>query len=133
AVIPIEAVPLTRNGKVDWSALPGDPGQNTDDRDAVERSTAGATSHAIAPGATPEEAVRERLATLWRELLDRPSVGPDENFFDLGGHSLLLVQLQAQIRNSFDLSLPIGALFGHPTLRSLARHLLERGVTVELP
>ena len=77
-------------------------------------------------GETGEAALRRRLAAMWAELLDRRTVGTDDNFFDIGGHSLLLVQLQTLLKESFGASVPISELFAHPTVRSLARQLASR-------
>jgi amino acid adenylation domain-containing protein/non-ribosomal peptide synthase protein (TIGR01720 family) len=126
AVIAIETVPLTPNGKIDWSTLPADLGGGGD-----EPAAPASASPAAASGETGEAAVRRRLATLWRELLDRPAVGDDDNFFDVGGHSLLLVQLQALLRKNFGVSLPVSELFGHPTVRSLARRLVAAGAATQ--
>jgi hypothetical protein len=55
--------------------------------------------------------------------LERVSV--DENFFDLGGHSLLLIQMHGQLQMTLNATFPIVAVFEHPTVRSLARHLAQ--------
>ncbi|SME90667.1 non-ribosomal peptide synthase domain TIGR01720/amino acid adenylation domain-containing protein [Tistlia consotensis] len=127
AVIAIEAVPLTPNGKVDWNALPGDTGSGSEEPSAPAAAAVPATG-----GETGETTVRRRLAALWSELLDRPAVGDDDNFFDVGGHSLLLVQLQSRLRQDFGISLPVSELFAHPTVRALARRLVEQGAAAEV-
>ncbi|MEU6391698.1 amino acid adenylation domain-containing protein [Streptomyces sp. NPDC046939] len=63
------------------------------------------------------------LARLWCGVLSRDRVGRDENFFDLGGNSLLLVAAQTAINKEFGCELPVVDLFAHPTVRDLARHL----------
>uniref|UniRef100_UPI002A80971A non-ribosomal peptide synthetase n=1 Tax=Streptomyces sp. CRN 30 TaxID=3075613 RepID=UPI002A80971A len=63
------------------------------------------------------------LARLWCEVLGRDRVGRDDNFFDLGGNSLLLVSAQTAIEKAFGRELPVVDLFAHPTVRDLARHL----------
>ncbi|MFD7969271.1 amino acid adenylation domain-containing protein [Streptomyces clavifer] len=68
-------------------------------------------------------ALESRLAGLWRDVLGRDRVGPDENFFDLGGNSLLLVAAQSAVSREFGCELPVVELFAHPTVRALARHL----------
>jgi amino acid adenylation domain-containing protein len=112
----IAEVPLTRNGKIDWAALPEPMAQTAAGRPK--------TIHAIAGrSALGDAAIRRDLAALWTTLLDRPEIGLDDNFFDIGGHSLLVVRLQERLAESFGVELPIGELFGHPTLRSLAGRL----------
>jgi acyl carrier protein len=75
-----------------------------------------------------EEARRleSRLAEVWCEVLGRDRVGRDENFFDLGGNSLLLVTAQSAVNRAFGSDLSVVDLFAHPTVRDLARHLAAR-------
>ncbi|KUN00172.1 non-ribosomal peptide synthetase [Streptomyces yokosukanensis] len=70
--------------------------------------------------------LENRLARLWRDVLRREQVGRDENFFDLGGNSLLLVTAQNAVNEAFDCDLSVVDLFAHPTVRDLARHLAAR-------
>lgn len=70
----------------------------------------------LAPG-TPEE---ESIAELWSSALGVGAVGVEDNFFDLGGNSLVAVQLAARIREALQVELPIATLFDHPTIRQLA-------------
>ncbi|GGL80161.1 hypothetical protein GCM10010129_24750 [Streptomyces fumigatiscleroticus] len=67
--------------------------------------------------------LENELARLWCGVLGRDRVGRDENFFDLGGNSLLLVAAQTAINKEFGCDLPVVDLFAHPTVRDLARHL----------
>lgn len=108
-VVALEAMPLTANGKMDRKALPT-PAVVEERVVAVE----------------PESATERRLAALWRELLRVGAVGMDENFFDLGGHSLLVARLQQRIAEEFGRRLPMAAIFHAPTLRRQTA-LLERG------
>jgi hypothetical protein len=73
----------------------------------------------VAP-ATPTE---ELLCGLWREVLGRDEVGVEDNFFDLGGHSLTMVALQARLTEPVGHEVPILDLFRYPTVRALAGHL----------
>jgi hypothetical protein len=103
----LAGLPRTPNGKVDRKALP-DP--------------------AAAPAAAslaPRTDVEQRLAGLWRDVLGRDSVGVNDNFFDLGGHSLLLATLQARLNADLADLLPAGGiamtdLFRLPTIAGLA-------------
>ncbi|MFF8675982.1 amino acid adenylation domain-containing protein [Streptomyces sp. NPDC015242] len=67
--------------------------------------------------------LERRLAEVWSEVLGRDRVGREENFFDLGGNSLLLVAAQSAVNRTFATDLPVVDLFAHPTVRDLARHL----------
>jgi acyl transferase domain-containing protein len=65
------------------------------------------------------------LAGIWQELLGIQEVGVDDNFFDLGGDSLLLLRVQAKIREALGTELSPAEMFEHPTIRALARHLSQ--------
>lgn len=71
--------------------------------------------------ASPERV--EELAEIWARLLDAPSVGADDDFFTLGGHSLLVVRLMGEIEERYGVELPLGALFDGPTVRHMAATL----------
>jgi amino acid adenylation domain-containing protein/non-ribosomal peptide synthase protein (TIGR01720 family) len=73
----------------------------------------------VAPAGEMEEVV----AKIWRELFEVDRIGMDDNFFDLGGHSLLLVRAHQRLVDEVRPDLPVSALFQYPTARSLARHL----------
>jgi acyl carrier protein len=81
------------------------------------------TSAYVAPSGDTERA----LAAIWSELFEVERVGLDDNFFDLGGNSLLLVRAHQELQKRFGADLPITALFQYPTVRSLARHLSGGG------
>ncbi|HEX6749437.1 MAG TPA: amino acid adenylation domain-containing protein [Longimicrobium sp.] len=104
AFVFMDALPLTRHGKVDRRALP--------EPDAAALSGAGY----VAPR-TPTE---ELLAAVWAELLGAARVGVDDGFFELGGHSLLATRLASRVRESLGVELPVRAVFEHPTLGALA-------------
>ncbi|MGE6764045.1 non-ribosomal peptide synthase/polyketide synthase, partial [Corallococcus interemptor] len=118
AFVPMEALPLTSNGKVDRKALP-----------APDASVLRA-SHAYEAPATPLEA---KLAALWSEVLRVPTVGRTDNFFELGGHSLLATQLVARVRAALDIELPLRALFEAPTIAALAEKLQRASTGTRLP
>jgi amino acid adenylation domain-containing protein len=111
AFVPLQRLPLNPSGKVDRRALP-DPG--------------GARPILETAYAAPREGRETALATLWREVLGIERVGIHDNFFDLGGHSLLLMRLHARIAAETGIDLPVLELFEHPTVASLARRLDER-------
>jgi len=105
AIIRLDRIPLTVNGKVDRAALPlsGKKNFRTEKHQADEPFTGEAG----------------KLAAIWCELLNIPQVGMNDNFFSLGGHSLLAVRLIAKIREQFQKSLPLRALFEKPLFRSV--------------
>ncbi|MFD1837128.1 non-ribosomal peptide synthetase [Paracidovorax cattleyae] len=108
AIVVLDALPLNANGKVDRAALP-DP------------APAGGTGSG--EPAAPQGSTAHRLATLWSELLGVPSVGLQDNFFDLGGHSLLLVRTHRRLEDEWGCRLALVDLFQHPTVESLARRI----------
>ncbi|MFK8909869.1 SDR family oxidoreductase, partial [Streptomyces sp. YS-3] len=97
----------------------------------VLRAAGSATG--VAPGAAddPAEGTRrleKTLSAIWCRVLERDRVGVEENFFDLGGHSLLLVRAQGAVNEEFGCELSVVDLFSHPSVRALARHLVDIGV-----
>ncbi|MEU9979024.1 amino acid adenylation domain-containing protein [Streptomyces sp. NPDC051014] len=72
-----------------------------------------------------------RIAALWCEVLGRDRVGHDDNFFDLGGNSLLLVAAQAAVNKELGCDADVVDLFAHPTVRALAAHLVAAGAGTE--
>jgi amino acid adenylation domain-containing protein len=104
----LRALPVTANGKLDRAALP-EP-----DADRPELVT-----RFVAPASEAEI----EIAAIWCELLGVSRVGVDDNFFDLGGHSLLLVQLLSRLRARFQCQLGVVELFQHSTVRALARRI----------
>ena len=110
-VMVLDDLPVTANGKLDRSALPA-PG--------AAREELG--KRYVAPR-TP---VEEQLAGIWTELLPIDRVGIDDDFFDLGGHSMLALRLVARIQAQLGVDLFLTAVFEHPTVRELAALVSER-------
>jgi len=110
AIVLLARLPLTPNGKVDRKALP-----------LVEHSADRPSGTLVAP----RTAFEESLAAIWQGLLNIPVVSMDDNFFDLGGHSLLLAQLAAQINVTFQVQLSLHTLFQAPTLEAMSLAILE--------
>jgi amino acid adenylation domain-containing protein len=104
--VPIEAIPLTANGKVDRKALP--------EPEAGKREFITA----------PRDRIETRLAEIWTEVLQvdtRPDI--DTNFFEVGGHSLKAAVMTAKIHKSLDVKVPLAELFRAPTIRGLAGYI----------
>jgi len=110
ALVMLEKLPLTPNGKVDRRALPAPDTQ----RPKLETTF-------VAPGAGLEPAI----AAIWERVLSIKNPGVDDNFFDLGGHSLQVVQVQNRLRETLGIELPVIKLFEYPSIRSLAGYLGE--------
>ncbi len=108
AFVVLDALPLTPNGKLDRRALPAPDGS-------------GLAAGYVAPS-TPEEIL---LCELVAELLGLDRVGLADNFFHLGGHSLMATRLAAQIRSRLERDLPIRTIFDAPVLGDLARALRD--------
>jgi amino acid adenylation domain-containing protein len=109
--IMLDALPLTANGKLDRRALPPPDGM----RPEIE-----------VPFVPARSAAERGIAALWREVLGLETVGVHDNFFDLGGHSLLLLRLHGRMREQTGAELNLIDLFSHPTVAAMAG-LLERG------
>lgn len=102
----LTAFPLTPNGKVDRRALP-EPQSGV----------------VIRLAAAPHSKLEQTIASIWQEVLGLPQVGMSDNFFDLGGHSLLVVQVQRRLREACGHEVSITNMFRLPTIRALAAHL----------
>ncbi len=114
----LETMPLSPNGKLDRKALP-----------APARPTTPAGCAVVAPR-NPQE---EILALIWCRVLDLPDVSIDDSFFDLGGDSILVLQVR-NLAEAQDLAFPLDLMFRHPTIRTLVQALGEgAGSDRELP
>jgi len=111
AVIFLDGFPTTPSGKVDRRLLP-----------APEEATLQNVRQASEPGTELEIS----LSRVWQDLLHRKDIGLDANFFDVGGHSLLLVRLHDRLRREVNPELAIVDLFHYPTIRSLAEYLSHK-------
>jgi amino acid adenylation domain-containing protein len=108
AFVALEALPITPNGKLDRQALP-----------APEGTQLLSQSDFIAPST----AIEETLVNIWTEILGIENIGIHHNFFNLGGNSLLATRLVSQIRQAFQIELPLRRIFEKPTIAGLAKDI----------
>jgi acyl carrier protein len=71
----------------------------------------------------PRNEMEERLASIWADVLKLESVGIHDNFFDLGGHSLMATQVVSQIRETMGIELPLSEMFSYPTVAELTNKI----------
>ncbi|NJO80635.1 MAG: amino acid adenylation domain-containing protein [Cyanobacteria bacterium RM1_2_2] len=115
--VPLKTFPLTPNGKIDRRALP----RPENHRPVLENAYV-----------MPQTTAEQTIAQIWQRILNLEQIGIHDNFFDLGGHSLLLVKAHSQLRAQFpDLSLL--DLFRYPTVSSLAAHLSQSSSASQPP
>ncbi|MCP5049973.1 MAG: amino acid adenylation domain-containing protein [bacterium] len=110
--IPLETLPLSPSGKVDWNSLP-EPGENL-----------------LASGReyiAPRNEIEEKIAAIWRELHRIERIGIYDDFFELGGDSILSNQCMARIRDEFQVEIPLRLFFEKPFIKSMAEEVSRRG------
>jgi acyl carrier protein len=105
AIVLLDALPLTANGKVDRQRLP-----------AADVAKGAAEDRHVAPRTEMEA----QLATIWQEVLKRDRIGATDDFLDLGGHSLLAIRVLGRISKTFGVRLALRTLFDAPTVEQLA-------------
>jgi acyl carrier protein len=113
AMVLLDELPRTPNGKLNTAALPAPEARRPDLRAA------------FVPPSTPAE---EMLAGIWADLLGVDRVGANDDFFDLGGHSLLALNMLARVHDAFDVELYLTTVFERPRLGALAATVAERVV-----
>ncbi|MBW4611019.1 MAG: hypothetical protein KME22_28370 [Hassallia sp. WJT32-NPBG1] len=106
--VTLNALPLTPNGKIDRRALPAPEGL----RPELEVSYV-----------MPKTEIEKAIASIWQELLQVEKVGTYDNFFDLGGSSLLIVQARTKLREQLGYDVSLVDLFKYPTIESLGKYL----------
>ncbi|WP_226439744.1 non-ribosomal peptide synthetase/type I polyketide synthase [Pseudomonas sp. MWU16-30316] len=106
-LVVLPALPLTANGKIDRKSLP-EPDWAQDSR----------------AYAAPRNSLEEQLVEDWQQLLNVPRIGIDDNFFESGGHSLLVTQVIAHIKKRFGVALSIANLFEGPTVAQVAEKIM---------
>jgi hypothetical protein len=104
----LDQMPLSQNGKVDRKKLP--PFETTPLR-LSEIAT------------TPRTEAQQTVAEIWKKVLGGNEIGLDDNFFEVGGNSLLMAEVECELKPRFEKSFTIMDLFEHPTVRTLAARL----------
>ncbi|MFM7909859.1 MAG: condensation domain-containing protein, partial [Microcystis sp.] len=118
AFVLLDAFPLTPNGKIDRRALPVPNLQSQGEYIA------------------PRNAIEEKMAQIWGEILKLQRVSIEDNFFELGGHSLLATQVISRLQETFEIVLPLRYLFESPTIAQLSGVILKElqtGLGLKLP
>lgn len=104
----IESIPLTPNGKVDYRKLPKE------------------FDEPLSVAAAPRDEVEEKIKKIWSELLMTDHFGVDENFFDIGGHSLLLSQMRVLLEEEFQIEIKLIDLFSYPSVALIGDYIKSR-------
>ena len=108
--IPIGAIPLTPNGKIDLKALPWSKGE--------------ASYREVGKYAAPRDKIEEKLVDIWYEVLGRSgTIGIDDNFFEIGGHSLKATILTSKIHRGLSVKIPLAEVFKRQTIRGLSEYI----------
>lgn len=118
-IVVLEDLPHTPNGKIDRNALPS----------VAEVAAQRATGHAPAIAASND--VERTVLEVWEETLGRTGIGVEDNFFDIGGHSLLVVRMHRRLIERLDRQISLTDLYRHPTIRGFATSL-DSDATAEL-
>lgn len=108
----IDALPLTKNGKVDRKAL---------------RAKIGSQEQTGAVFVAPDTDTEKSIAEIWAALLGHENIGINDNFFEAGGDSMLIVRMQAKLREVFNEEIPVTTLFQHASIHALAQFLSQEG------
>ena len=115
-LVALESMPLTGNGKIDRRALPDPEGTQAE---------GGYTA--------PRNETEAKLAEIWQDVLEVEQVGINDDFFEIGGHSLLAVRLVSQVRKTFGRELPIADVFDYPTVAKLSARITDEPAGELLP
>jgi hypothetical protein len=128
----LEALPMTPNGKCDYEALPAPgPGNALSQEESQDESHGGSQPNSPGGvGLAASDSVTARLCVLIGGLMGVPEIRPGDNFFLIGGHSLLAAQLMAKVRAQFGVSLSLRQVFESPTAELLALAIERSAVGV---
>jgi hypothetical protein len=113
----LKTIPLNQHGKIDLNSLPEPSAWDTGNN----------ASHVA-----PRTQIEEQVASVWRMVLHQPNIGIHDNFFDLGGHSLAILQVHSKLQKILPSDLSVVDMFSLPTIEALARRLSREDDGVEL-
>ncbi|MEL6461118.1 MAG: amino acid adenylation domain-containing protein [Cyanobacteria bacterium J06621_15] len=115
AFVILESMPLTPNGKIDRRSLL-----------AVDE-----IGVKLLHQVPPRNSTEETIATIWKEVLKLEQVGIYDNFFDLGGNSLLATRINSRLRQAFELDLPLKSIFEKPTIIEMSEYIQAIQITIQ--
>jgi acyl carrier protein len=108
AFVVLDVLPLTANGKVDRRVLPA-PDQTRQEQ--------------LVPFVAAGTDAEQKIAAIWKEAIGVDTLGVDDNFFEAGGDSLIMIEVQWKLNDVLGRKVPLAQMFQHPTVRSLAAAL----------
>lgn len=108
SIVIMDDLPKSFNGKIDRNALP-EPGHNQGSFET--------------PYEVAQTAMEKNITAIWQQYLPVEKVSVEANFFDMGGHSLMMAQVHHRLKEALQAEIPLVILFQYPTIRSLAKHL----------
>ncbi|MEV4626897.1 amino acid adenylation domain-containing protein [Micromonospora sp. NPDC049523] len=114
----LDRLPLTPNGKLDRAALP---------EPARERATAAQAAPIDADGESDTDEVVAQIQVIWQDVLQIGDIGPDEDLFDLGGHSLTITRISGRIHQRLGVEVPLDVFFDTPTIGEIAEFVRRSG------
>ncbi|MCP4157177.1 MAG: hypothetical protein GY757_56220, partial [bacterium] len=112
--VPLEKLPVTPNGKIDRKALP-EPGKN---------------ALASKDYQAPTNTIEKKLVDIWQDVLGADKIGINDNFFEIGGHSLKAISIIAKINKHFRVELPLTKLFENKTIKNLTRYISQSATLI---
>jgi bacitracin synthase 3 len=111
-IVIVERIPLTKNGKINYGALPDSANNRTTIYEA------------------PKNIIEEKLATIWKDVLGREQIGVSDNFFEIGGDSIKAIQVSARL-NQLSLRLDVRDIILNPILKNLCAYVREQKLNVD--
>lgn len=108
--VQLDKMPLTPNGKVDRRALPEHSESATSESEYEE----------------PTNETEIHMVEIWKDILDIEKIGINDNFFEIGGHSLRATVLVSRIRKEFHADVPVREVFKKPTIKELSQYIMQR-------
>jgi acyl carrier protein len=110
----LDQIVLTSNSKIDKSKLPNPELAHVNGNQSIR---------------PPKNDIETRILNIWKEVLNREQISTEETFFEMGGHSLLLLKAHVKLEAVFQREIPIVEIFQHPTIKSFAAYLSAKSKT----